>query len=652
MVIVRESKKVLNVVIKFRFLISIVFVALFIAFKLNMSSIGMWNQQITQTSSGKEDTSVIVGEPKAIRTDEWKIQTPFYLAQAANGFKVNNKNMSENGQNMILNYNAPVLDVTILGKPFNWGMLFLGKDRGLSWYWSVKLVGILLLAYEFCMILTKKKYLSLLGSTMITFAPAVQWWFMQHNGDLVFFTLAIIVSIYHLFFKKHKIWQQILFALLFMSSAIGFVLVVYPAFQVPFAYFIIAMLIGLFIKEKSAFRFSKSNVILMVISCITIIAVLLHFYHVSATAISALLNTAYPGKRFSTGGPGVNMDVAFAALFNYLINWKLPYTSTLGFSSSVEVSTYFNLLPLFILFLPKIIKTSKKNAVALVLSIQTIGLLLWYFVTFPKWFAKVSLLSYVPSSRVITMIGFNSMILTIWLIGWIWDSYQERQLSQVEILLVSGTMCMIFAWAMVLGQTRLALRGWPMVLTIVIATGLVYLLLSQQKTMFSIILIVLIICSGVTVNPLTVGTSAIYKKKIVKQIEQVDSQNKGQVWLSDFTTSNLLPMLNIKSIGNTTFVPDLKMWHKLDPKRKFETQYNRYTNMSFNIVNQDNVLAMGNPASDSINVNVRPSDLKKLRIKKVLTKQDLSTLSTNKVKFKLLASDKKDYIQIYDVIYK
>ena len=81
----------------------------------------------------------------------------FYLSQAEEDFPLVNEDYSLNGQNMIIAYNSPVKDITVIGKPFNWGFFFLGRDRGLSFYWAMKLVVMVLLGFEVLMILTKRK---------------------------------------------------------------------------------------------------------------------------------------------------------------------------------------------------------------------------------------------------------------------------------------------------------------------------------------------------------------------------------------------------------------------------------------------------------------------------------------------------------------
>ena len=45
----------------------------------------------------------------------------FYLSQAEEDFPLVNEDYSLNGQNMIIAYNSPVKDITVIGKPFNWG---------------------------------------------------------------------------------------------------------------------------------------------------------------------------------------------------------------------------------------------------------------------------------------------------------------------------------------------------------------------------------------------------------------------------------------------------------------------------------------------------------------------------------------------------
>lgn len=215
------------------------FLIVIVVLNLNGSSIGSWDKIVSERSDDKK-TDVIFGGNREVRSDEWMVQTPFYFSQAESDYPVVNKQYGKEGQNMIIAYNSPVKDLTVIGKPFNWGFFFLGKERGLSFYWGFKIIAMLLLSFEMVMILTKRnKYLSFLGAFWITFSPSIQWWFMQHVGDLMFFTLAIMVASHYYIAKHRNVLMRLLMMSLIVINGIGFVLVLYPAHQVPLAYLIL-----------------------------------------------------------------------------------------------------------------------------------------------------------------------------------------------------------------------------------------------------------------------------------------------------------------------------------------------------------------------------------------------------------------------------
>ena len=174
-----DSNLVLDLFLKLRYLIGVLVIVVIVTFNLNGSSLGVWDKYVSQRDDGKK-TDVIFGQNREVRSDEWLVQTPFYLSQAEEDFPLVNEDYSLNGQNMIIAYNSPVKDITVIGKPFNWGFFFLGRDRGLSFYWAMKLVVMVLLGVEVRMILTtRKKAPSLNASFALTFSPAVRWGFMR-----------------------------------------------------------------------------------------------------------------------------------------------------------------------------------------------------------------------------------------------------------------------------------------------------------------------------------------------------------------------------------------------------------------------------------------------------------------------------------------
>ena len=75
-------------------------------------------------------------------------------------------------------------------------------------------------------------------------------------------------------------WKDVLLAIGLTIFSIGFILVIYPAFQVPLAYLILFWLIGIVIIETPKFSVTKLAIILGSIFAISMVCY--HFYVVSA----------------------------------------------------------------------------------------------------------------------------------------------------------------------------------------------------------------------------------------------------------------------------------------------------------------------------------------------------------------------------------
>ncbi len=165
----------------------------------------------------------------------------------------------------------------------------------------------------------EEKALSLIGAFALTFSPAVQWWFMQHVGDLIFFTLGLMIAFYHYFYNHDKKWLRTLMMLLVVIFGIGFILVIYPAHQVMLAYLLIFYFVGLLIYYSKKVSWDLLDVVLVGGAVLFIGGVMVHFWLTSKDALLASLNTLYPGKRVSTGGKWT-----IGEFFSFLTNWKIP----------------------------------------------------------------------------------------------------------------------------------------------------------------------------------------------------------------------------------------------------------------------------------------------------------------------------------------
>lgn len=656
-----------NKIHQYRYWIAFVAFLLGLTFNLHGSSVANWNNfGVRETVSGQQDSTTnqysgddhanpisvlkswvslqpksdgtILGYPRMIRIDEWLVQTPFYISQANTGSKLVNQLYGYSGQNMVLSYNAPVKHISVIGKPFNWGFLFLGATKGLSWYWCFKVIGMLLLAYEFSLILTKRnKALSVIGSFWITFTPSVQWWFMQHLGDVVFYSLAILVLIHH-FFKQDRQLNKLGICLLLVSSIVGFTLVIYPAFQVPFAYIILLFflfeLLGS-IKEK---RVKATDWWMMGGTALVSGGIIGWTLYQSLDALKATLGTLYPGQRQSFGG-----DFGIENLSNLFLTFFLPF-KTPSFSNQVELSASFNLLILALLIIPLVIwrKQLKENVFAVAMGVYSLFLLLYTFVGVPKIIAKLTLFTYVPSNRSWQALSIIAVFMSLWLVSYLWS--EKRKYSHF-VPLVFSLMGLVFVGMTTLwSPERAAYMGKKYLLVVF----LIYVLTSitmfiKRKVLFALVVVLAIAVSGMTINPLVTGLGVIEDKKLSVEIKKIVSGNPNKYWLSEGNLYNYPQMFGAKTINSVRFYPDKKLMRVLDPTNEMEQAWNRYSHMQIFLTSEKTKMEV--PVPDVLNMQLNQSDLTKLKVGYIISFRDLTAeFGSN---YKMIYGPDKDGNRIY-----
>ncbi|MDT2670821.1 DUF7657 domain-containing protein [Enterococcus dongliensis] len=637
-------KWMIDQIIRFRYLIGLIFLILIVALNLNGSSIGSWDKIVSERSDNKT-SDVIFGENREVRSDEWMVQTPFYFSQAESDYPVVNKQYGKEGQNMIIAYNSPVKDWTVIGKPFNWGFLFLGKERGLSFYWGFKIIGMLLLSFEMVMILTKRnKYLSLLGSFWLTFSPAIQWWFMQHVGDLIFFTLAIMVASYHYIANHQKKLLRLFMMGLIVINGIGFVLVLYPAHQVPLVYLIVFWLFGTLIHFRKELVLDIWDLPIIIGGLGIIGLVLFHFYNTSKDAIDATLNTIYPGRREASGGGRPPSDY-----FYFLTNWKLPFADfKFHGTNNGEVASYFNFFPLTVLLSPFIIFTKQgkeEKYLGAILGLFCCFMFGWTFFGYSHSIAKVLMLTYVTSTRGLVTLGFGSVLLSLWMIHFIWE--YVRVPGWVKLVFL-GLILALANHSLVTSVMGLYFNRFEMLMTLIVFALILFSLLFKLKKIFLLTMSLVVLASGIFVNPVVHGTGAIDKKTLAEEIVRIKKEDPEAVWLSEGDLYNFTPALGVNTINSVRFYPDMKLWHKIDPKHKHEKIYNRYAHTRAFITSEPTRFHLNRP--DNFTVNINFTDCKKLGIKYVISKNPLEDYNPlNYAQFEQIYGPDEDKWSIYQL---
>ncbi len=603
---------VLKKVIRYRYVIALALFIILVAAKLHGSSLPMWDLFIKEKIDPSEK-SLLLGKPRGVRSDDWVVQTPMYLSQTQSKgfFPVINPNIRSDGENMLVSYYAPVFDITLIGKPFNWGFLLLGKEYGLSWYWWSKLLLLLLISYEVCLLLTRgNELLSALGAFWIAFSPFVQWWFTTPLVDLIIYSQALIVAACSYLTAANR-RTRLFLAVALASCATGFILSFYPPFQVSLGYLVLLFVSVYAYVNKADIRLGKHDLALLSISLIAVIAIIVSFAAQSMDAIKLMYGTVYPGKRFVTGG-GYDANI----LQFYLINWLTPFKEV-RFLNRCEVATFLNFIPAGLLVFYRVYrKDSMSRTLGFALLCYILFQFSWLFFHYPDWFARWSFYFAVPQYRLQEVVSLAAVYPSIWMFSLLAE-HKPLKLSEVFVISLFSELLYVYSLKHTFMFEYLGPLNAALTLVIFFMGNCFFLL--GKKRLFSLFVLLFVVVAGVTVNPLSRGVGPIYNKVIARKTLEINSAHPGQKWaaVNSPVLGNFLIALGVKSLNSVQYYPDLKAWKILDPGGKYEQSYNRYAHVWVQVATGETHFEV--KQDDAFILYITPEDLRKVGVRYVLS---------------------------------
>lgn len=201
--------KITDTIFKYRYFLALLLFVLAIILKLSGSSVGVWINSMWGKNS--TDMYTVLGTPRSIRSDEYAVNLPLMISQFRNGFPYFNEALRGTATDMFMVYGQPVWDIAVLFRPFHWGYLIFGAERGLSFFWFGRLIALFMISFEFGRLITEdKRGLSFALAVLITGSPVVQWWFaVNYLVELLVFGMLAILLI-NIYLKKEEFKIRIL----------------------------------------------------------------------------------------------------------------------------------------------------------------------------------------------------------------------------------------------------------------------------------------------------------------------------------------------------------------------------------------------------------------------------------------------------------
>ena len=616
----RGLKQGFELIYKYRFVLSFLLLIMLVSFIISGSSMGCWKLFLGDGESG-----IRLGEPRVWRSDEWGTLTPLCFRQQYNTLGAYNRYSQTLGSILtdnILVYGQPSWDILTLFRPFYWGYLFFGSERGLSWFWCSRLIVLFLAWFELGMFITDgQKKLSVMLSICVSFAPFLQWWFAI-NGlvEMLIYGACFVLGSNYLVSRAFNP-RKIAVAVGMAVCAVGYVLTFYPTWMVPVAWGFVPLFLWVVIWKFDRKVLRRVDVVPWLLIFVITVAGLTVLAVTSWDVIKAELNSVYPGNApLSSGGTG--------------LWWMMKYPISLvsRFSMNeliVENSSIICFAPAgFILALWVIIKEKKKDPLLILLLGMNLFLAWYYCVGIPKWLAKMLLLSFVNSNRGPQVLGFLRLTLFVRAVA-LKEKAPKRWLAALAAVISSAV-----PMRLALGFTKYEPGGLryeyfdtaeKILVVWAILAVVFYLLYRARKSKYTMAVLgvcTVVLASSIWINPVAKGVPEITKSETMQQIRDLVKEDPQAIWLvvdMAYPATNIPAMAGADCLNTTQTYPQKTRWEMLDQEGEYEDIYNRYCHIRASLGSKTMLELV---STDYVEVTLSPEELKKLNIRYIVSTND------------------------------
>lgn len=554
--------------------------ALLVGLRVHGFSLAMWHQVI----DGSEPGEVLLGAPRSIRSDDWKVHLPLALAQRAHDppFPLVNESIAL-GQSALVPFELPVAHPLVAFRPTVWGF-FLGGDVGVAWLWWSRVLGLFAVWYGVLFVVSAGRAdLAGIGALAVTAAPFFQLWSYFQSATIAAAGGGVFLAAASLLRAQSRAGIVASGAGLGFAGAC-FALATYPPYQVTLAWLVVALLVGRALElrgEAPWRRHPGLRLLAAIAAALVVLAAVAGLYLAARESIETMRQTAYPGARVSTGG---GRTLAQLTTANLAAAWWAEGWGPLH--NICEAASFWLLAPVpAVLWLVRWARGERVDPVAAALLVYLWLLGAFTVIGAPALVTRATGLSLVPGPRAVIGIGLADTLLVVrWLARAEPLRAEERRLG-LGVGLAAGWSALLGAAALELARD---LPGAPPLLlgALVVANGgLAWLVLVARRPRWPLaILAAASLAGAIWFHPLTVGgTRWLVENEVSQRILAIDRAEGGRsVWASfgPDEIGNLFRILGVRSISGVHPVPQLELWRRIDPSAAAQEIYNRYAHVN------------------------------------------------------------------------
>ncbi len=591
--------------------------------------------EFIQHDKGTVYENPIIGFETPERSDETIVSTPRRFWYYNNGLPGTDFNIASVLRNPII-----ILCELLL--------YTVGVDYAISLEWYFYVILAVLLSIEFFMIITERHKLFSLAATMMIYCSTFYlWWIFPTQ---LINSMGVIVSFYYCLKAKRDL-HRVLLGISTAIFSIKYVFSLYPAWQVPTAYLILALMIWVVVDRFADIKGYKKREWLEIGACIAFMLVgMLICYFDQLAYISSVSATVYPGERVEYG------SYTLAKLFNY-IPAALFWLKRPGHMSENGIIISFFPLPI-LLSVYYLIKSKKKDIMLFLVSLATLLLMLYCSNEgLSQSIAKLTLLSHSTAHRAADIVAYAQVILLARVVGIYRVKNEDEEWNNVWFkritLLVCGVVFALYSihiarinFGEYMPQTYIYI--WICILTVV-----AYCLFSNMSykkyICLSLVLISVSLFTGFIIRPIRKGTDVLYNKPVSEKLLEIKENEEDTVWIAygSLTSQAYLKALGFDVINFVNITPNMELWQKLDPEGVYNEVYNRYTHVIVDFTDEDTSFEL--MQTDAMYLHLSYKDIEKTESDYIFSQGELYVDSEY-----IDLENVYDYdgVYIYKIIYK
>lgn len=627
-----------ELVFKYRWLIGCMILAILVFNRMNGDSFALyhyWGE--IQKNHTTDLLRPIWADVRAIRSDEYLVTDVSILHSLVTG--------SYFSRGIIGYILDPFLIIEFL-------LYKVGIDYAYSFIWYLYIIPAFLISFEFFRIITSDdRGVSFVATLLVYCSSFFLWWGFPTQ---LMTSQGIVIGLYY-FIRSEKKLLRVIWLYILGIFTFKFTTNLYPAWQIPLAYIILALAIWTIYSNWSYIkRFGKFEYCLIGVAVIGGLAGGLLYIYSSLDYIHAMMNSVYPGLRRDFGGDYIAL---LGKPFMYIEGVLFGYKD-FAMPNACEVGTIISLFPLpTLLIWWQTIK--RKKDILLIGLLSAVLILLFSYCCFglPEFLGKITLLCISTTSRTIDIICYLQVIFLASYLSRVkelpheWFSFDKNKVSVIIYSLVAILSSVLVLWWGLgryegyLGNKDKIVLG--VIFAIVFASLFLFHTSKGRKALLWSLAFVSII-TGIYVRPISVGLDPLYKKPAASAIQEIAANDNGK-WIAiggDYYSSYTY-LNGADTINYINTEPHIELWELVDENHTYIDIYNRFAHVSVQFTEEPTSFELN--TGDSITVHLNYDDISKLDVKYLASWKEEVSLSDS-VAFKEIYQE--DGFYIYEIVSK